>query len=85
VPWPVRKERGRVLKEIAQRKNIEFRKKMIGRTLSGVTLHDGAALTSNYLNVELSSPRPAKQIVDLTVGALSASGLKEFAPLAVLT
>jgi threonylcarbamoyladenosine tRNA methylthiotransferase MtaB len=84
VPWPVRKERGRILKQAAQRKNLEFRRRMIGRTLPAVTLHDDAALTSNYLNVEMTHSRPAKQLVDLTIGGISESGLTEHAAFAVL-
>jgi threonylcarbamoyladenosine tRNA methylthiotransferase MtaB len=84
VPWPVRKERGRVLKEVARRKNLAFRKQMIGRTLSAVTLQDGGALTSNYLNLELTSSRAPKQLVDVRVGGLTEQGLKEYNMLAVL-
>jgi threonylcarbamoyladenosine tRNA methylthiotransferase MtaB len=85
VPWPVRKERGRVLKQIAERKNLEFRKRMIGGTLSAVTLNDGAAITSNYLTIDLSQPRQPKQIVDVVAGSLSPHGLREYNPLQILT
>jgi threonylcarbamoyladenosine tRNA methylthiotransferase MtaB len=84
IPWPIRKERGRLLKEVARRKNLVFRKQMVGRTLSAVTLHDGGALTSNYLNVELASPRAPKQLVDVVVDGLTEQGLKEYSMLAVL-
>jgi threonylcarbamoyladenosine tRNA methylthiotransferase MtaB len=84
VPWHVRKERGRALKQLGQRKNLGFRRAMTGRILSAVTLHDGAALTSNYLNVELAQPRPAKQIVDVTIGAISDTGVREHAAFAIL-
>ncbi len=58
VPMPVRKERNRVLRELAAAKNLEFRRGMIGRTLSAVTLHEpGAALSANYLKVRLAAPR----------------------------
>src|SRR5919198_385705 len=59
VPMPVRKERNRILRELAAAKNKQFRESMVGRTLSAVTLHDmetaptGTALTGNYLKVEL--------------------------------
>jgi threonylcarbamoyladenosine tRNA methylthiotransferase MtaB len=84
VPWPVRKERGRILKQIAQKKNLDFRRRMLGRTLSAVTLHDGAALTSNYLTVELAQQRPPKRLTNVTIGGISPGGLKEHAALAVL-
>src|SRR5258708_38791150 len=63
VPMPVRKERNRILRELAAAKNREFRERMVGRTLSGVTLHDtgmhdtGTALTENYLKVALGARR----------------------------
>src|SRR4029077_2869927 len=48
VPMPVRKERNRILRELAARKNLDFRRGMLGRTLSVVTLSDpGAALSGN--------------------------------------
>src|SRR5215469_8884583 len=50
VPMPVRKERNRVLRELAAANNRAFRNSMIGSRLSAVTLHEpAAALTENYL------------------------------------
>jgi threonylcarbamoyladenosine tRNA methylthiotransferase MtaB len=77
VPVPVRKERNRVLRELAEFKNRSFRQRMIGRTLSGVTLHSGEALTENYLKVELTHGRLANAIVDLRIGGLTHTGLRE--------
>jgi threonylcarbamoyladenosine tRNA methylthiotransferase MtaB len=78
VPMPVRKERNRVLRELAAAKNLEFRQSMVGRTLSAVTLHEeGMALTGNYLKVELAAPREANQLVNLRVGGLNGTGLYE--------
>jgi threonylcarbamoyladenosine tRNA methylthiotransferase MtaB len=57
VPHPVRKERTRLLRELAAQKNLEFRQRMVCRTLSAVTLDNGKALTENYLNVEMAVPR----------------------------
>jgi threonylcarbamoyladenosine tRNA methylthiotransferase MtaB len=85
VPWSVRKERGRILKEIGQRKNLEFRRRMIGRTLSAVTLNDGAALTSNYLKVELAQPRSTRQLIDVAIGGINDGGLTEHSAFVVLT
>ena len=51
---PIRKERNRRLRELAERKNLAFRKQFLGETLSVVTLGQGRmALSSNYLKVEL--------------------------------
>lgn len=85
VPHPVRKERNRVLRELAARKNLEFRRAMIGRTLSAVTLEDGpAALTENYLKVELAAPREPNRIVDVAIGGAGEGTLRERGPFAVL-
>ena len=79
VPVPVRKQRNKVLRDLAAQKNLAFRQSMVGRTLSAVTLgEDSMALTSNYLKVELSTPRPANQIADLRIGAVIPAGLREY-------
>jgi threonylcarbamoyladenosine tRNA methylthiotransferase MtaB len=78
VAMPVRKERNRVLRELAAEKNLEFRQSMIGRTLSAVTLHEaGTALTENYLKVELSAAREPNLLLGLKIGGVTAAGLYE--------
>jgi threonylcarbamoyladenosine tRNA methylthiotransferase MtaB len=78
VPMPVRKERNRVLRDLGDRKNREFRERMVGRTLSAVTLHEpGAALTGNYLKVELATVREANAMVELVIGGVTREGLQE--------
>jgi threonylcarbamoyladenosine tRNA methylthiotransferase MtaB len=85
VPPPVRKERNRILRELAAAKNFEFRQRMVGRTLSAVTLDSGPrALTDNYLNVELTKPRQPNRIEAIRIGAVISSGLREYDPLPVL-
>ena len=84
VPESLRKSRGRVLKQLGQEKNAAFRRQFVGKTLSAVTIENGKAVTSNYLTVEMSAPRPSRQIVDLQIGAVSEAGLKESAPFLVL-
>jgi threonylcarbamoyladenosine tRNA methylthiotransferase MtaB len=80
VPMPVRKERNRVLRELAAARNLAFRRGMVGRTLSAVTLHEpGAALTGNYLKVELAGGRSPNEIVDLRIGSVTRGGLGEAA------
>jgi threonylcarbamoyladenosine tRNA methylthiotransferase MtaB len=81
VPFPVRKERNRILRDLAARKNRAFRESMIGNTLRAVTLHEaGAALTENYLKVELACPREPNSLVELRIGGLTESGLREQGP-----
>jgi len=82
VPMPVRKERNRVLRELGERKNREFRQSMVGRTLSAVTLHEpGAALTGNFLKVQLASLRSPNLMADLRIGGLTRDGLREAEPI----
>ena len=83
VPMEVRKDRNRILRELGARKNLEFRRSMVGRTLSSVTLTDGA-LSENYLKIELAGRREPNQIVDLRIGGLTADGLREQGALTVL-
>ncbi len=78
VPMGVRRERSRILRELAAVKNSEFRTRMVGRTLSAVTLNEpGAALTENYLKVKLSAPRESNRIVDLRIGGFAQGVLIE--------
>jgi threonylcarbamoyladenosine tRNA methylthiotransferase MtaB len=92
VPMPVRKERNRVLRELAAARNGAFRERMVGKTLSAVTLavkttgqeacptgDSLVALTENYLKVELTRPREANRIVELKIGELTGAGLREVA------
>jgi threonylcarbamoyladenosine tRNA methylthiotransferase MtaB len=77
-PMPVRKERNRILRELAARKNLEFRRGMVGRTLSVVTLHEpGAALSGNYLKVQLARPAEPNRLVDVEIGGVTESGVRE--------
>lgn len=85
VPLPVRKERNRILREVAAAKNMQFRRSMVGRTLSAVTLHEpGAALTSNYLTVRLARPEAPNRLIDVEIGGLTETGLRQATSPAVL-
>jgi threonylcarbamoyladenosine tRNA methylthiotransferase MtaB len=78
VPVAVRKERNRVLRELAAAKNLAFRERMVGRTLSAVALAEtGIALTENYLKVELDSAREPGALVDVHIAGVTAAGLRE--------
>ena len=80
VPMHVRKLRSRVMRELAARKNLEFRRRMIGRMLSVVTLEEpGTALSDNYLKVLMREPRPAQQLIQLQIGGVSEAALREAA------
>lgn len=84
VPVAVRRERTHVLRKLSDRKNRQFREKMAGRTLSAVTLSENKALTSNYLQLDLTDAHPANQIADFRIGGLTQSGLREYQPFPVL-
>jgi threonylcarbamoyladenosine tRNA methylthiotransferase MtaB len=78
VPMPVRKERNRILRELAAAKNLEFRRRMVGKTLSVVTLEQaGMALSDNYLKVELAAAREANRIVEVRVAGVTEGGVRE--------
>ncbi|MGH9665659.1 MAG: tRNA (N(6)-L-threonylcarbamoyladenosine(37)-C(2))-methylthiotransferase MtaB [Bryobacteraceae bacterium] len=78
VPVPVRKERNRVLRELSDAKNLEFRRRMVGRKLSVVTLEGGLrSLSGNYLKVELARPREANRLAEIDIGSVATSGLRE--------
>jgi threonylcarbamoyladenosine tRNA methylthiotransferase MtaB len=89
VPIAIRKQRTRVLRDLAARKNLEFRRAMIGRVLSAVTLGHvdplaGGALSENYLKIKLAIPRESNRIVEVRIGGLTADGLAESGALVVI-
>ncbi len=62
VPARVARERNRLLRELAARKNLEFRRRQVGRllaviTLEGSSLGGNPALSDNYLKVRLRGSR----------------------------
>ncbi|MDP2999613.1 MAG: tRNA (N(6)-L-threonylcarbamoyladenosine(37)-C(2))-methylthiotransferase MtaB [Bryobacterales bacterium] len=78
VPTPVRKRRNRVLRELAAAKNLDFRRRMVGQTLSVVTLEqERIGLSHNYLKVELATPRQPNLIVEVAIGGLTPHALQE--------
>ncbi len=78
VPVPVRQERTRVLRELSDEKNLEFRTRMVGKTLSAVTLEQrGIALTSNFLKVEMAEVREPNVAMELKIASVSPVGLRE--------
>ena len=78
VPMAVRKQRNRVLRELAADRNLTFRQRMVGRTLSAVTLAEtGIALTENFLKVELAAGRDPNAMIDVRIAAVTKTGLRE--------
>jgi threonylcarbamoyladenosine tRNA methylthiotransferase MtaB len=83
VPQDVRKQRTRALRDLATRKNREFRRAMIGRTLSAVTLN-ADALSGNYLKIRQAIHREPNRLVDLRIGGVDDDGLLESGGLPVI-
>ena len=78
VPVEIRRERNRTLRDLAAAKNLVFRQGMVGKKLSVVTLNPpGAALSDNYLEVELVTPEGVNRIVQVEIGSITERGLKE--------
>jgi len=51
---------------------------MVGRKLSVVTLgREREAISDNYIPVELEQPRPANQLLEIEVGAVTDKGVCE--------
>jgi threonylcarbamoyladenosine tRNA methylthiotransferase MtaB len=84
VPISLRRERTAILRDLSERKNADFRRRMVGRTLSAVTLSNDSALTANFLRAQLVRPRAPNEIVDIEIGAAGPAQLKEREILPVL-
>ena len=69
------RERNRLLRELAARKNLEFRRRQVGQRLSVITLHDGAALSDNYLKVKLAAPAEPNRIMDVLITGIDEDGI----------
>ena len=85
VPVPLRHERTQALRELSAFKNREFRLRMIGQSLSAVTLEErGFALTTNFVKVKLAADCPPNQLVEIPIGSVTDNGLRERELLPVL-
>jgi threonylcarbamoyladenosine tRNA methylthiotransferase MtaB len=84
VPIAVRKARTHILRDLAAKKNQQFRRQMIGRRISVVTLEDGKALSENFLKVTLASESAPNQLREVQIAGLTRDGLHESGYLTVL-
>src|SRR6185369_7403249 len=70
-PMHVRAARSRILRELAAKKNLEFRRRMIGKTLSAVTLEEPrTAMSDNYIKIHLAAPHAANQLIDVKTAGM---------------
>jgi threonylcarbamoyladenosine tRNA methylthiotransferase MtaB len=77
VPMPVRRERNRVLRELAARKNAAFRHSLLGREFTAVTLDPpGVALTDNFIRATLDLPYTPNHLIRLRPLALTEHGVR---------
>jgi threonylcarbamoyladenosine tRNA methylthiotransferase MtaB len=76
VPMPVRKERNRVLREVAAAKNARFRETLLGREFTAVTLDPpGLALTDNYVKAKLDLPYAPNRLIRIRPSGLTPDGV----------
>jgi threonylcarbamoyladenosine tRNA methylthiotransferase MtaB len=77
VPMPVRKDRNRMLRELAASKNAAFRESLLGREWSAVTLDPpGMALTDNFVRVDLDLPYEPNRLVRVRAQSLTQQGIR---------
>jgi threonylcarbamoyladenosine tRNA methylthiotransferase MtaB len=76
VPIRIRKDRNRVLRELANDKNAAFRQSLLGREFTAVTLDPpGLALTDNYIKATLDLPYAPNRMVRLRPRSLNDRGV----------
>lgn len=76
VPMPIRKERNRILRNLADEKNKLFRQSLIGREFSAITLDPpGLALTGNYVQATLDLPYTPNRLIRVRPCALNQHGV----------
>lgn len=76
VPMPIRKERNKILRDLAAEKNAAFREFMLGREVTAVTIEPlGLALTDNFIKAEMDLPYTPNRLVRLRPRALTAQGV----------
>ncbi len=76
VPIRVRKDRNRILRDLADKKNLVFRQSLLGREFMAVTLDPpGLALTDNYVKATLDLPYTPNRLVRLRPRELNSQGV----------
>jgi hypothetical protein len=74
---PLRKERNKILRDLAASKNAAFRENMHGREFSAVTLDPpGLALTDNFVKASLDLPYMPNRLVRLRVQSSNDAGVR---------
>ncbi len=85
IPVEIRRERTRILRQLSDRLHLAHLQRMVGQTLSAVTLEQrGMALTSNFLKVRLAQDRGPNRMIDVPVAWAAEGHLCETNPFPVL-
>jgi threonylcarbamoyladenosine tRNA methylthiotransferase MtaB len=78
VPMEIRRERNRILRELSDELTLAFYRRMVGKTLSAVTLEQrGMAIASNHVRVQLAYNREPNQMIDVAIGSVAGSHVRE--------
>ena len=78
----IAQQRGKEVRDISVRRNLEFRSSFVGKELSVITLaqesnEHAQALSTNYLKVEISKgPVETNQVLNAAITGLSTEGLR---------
>jgi len=80
LPVEIKRERNRILRELAAEKRKEFMRSLVGQTVSTITLSvvensSTESLTDNYQKLWLEGEHPSNQIVSAQVGELADDSL----------
>ena len=70
VPAGVVRKRMQALEALGAAKQRAFAESFVGRSLSAVTLRDGTALTSNFLEVDLVQTLPANRLLAVQIASI---------------
>jgi len=81
VPHRIVDERMTALRTLAHQKNVSFRHRFLGRTLSAVTLKSErpaatSAISDNFLKIEIETAQPPNRTIQVQVRHLHESGLR---------
>jgi threonylcarbamoyladenosine tRNA methylthiotransferase MtaB len=80
VPVHIARERNRVLRDLAAEKNLEFRRKFLGKALEVITLQQGDddwtdALSDNYLKVRVAGEQAPNKILKVEIEGIGDENL----------
>jgi threonylcarbamoyladenosine tRNA methylthiotransferase MtaB len=83
VPIDLARERNRILRELAAEKNLQFRKRFVGKSIEAITLaspKDGytSGLSDNFLKVEVQGEHAPNTWIKVGIQGLTENGITGF-------